>query len=208
MKRVLLLSTLIIVLGLVCIIFTSSPKNVFAANAPRQSPVTAYEYVARPGDSLSILARKSLQLYAKAKNIELSPATTMYCENNVATRLGNRRLEINERVSIPFDLLQQYIVSSRSLNAGQLAAWDNYARNTSFDLSDLHPINESTAQNVAQPNASSTSTQSRTQKQPDTNTNTKESISKKPKIAFKWPFWFLTLSVTVIVAYAFKKFEA
>lgn len=206
MKKVLILGVFTIVLGFICIIFGQS-KTVLATDAPKTPPVTAYEYVAHPGDSLSLLTRKSLQLYAQVKNTKLSPAATMYCENNAATALGNRRLEINERVNIPFDLLQQYIVSSRDLNASQLAAWDIYAENANFDLSDLHPINESAAQSVARPNASSTSTQSSTQKQPDTKAKTKESKTEKPAIKFSWPHWFVSLSVTVVVAYAFKKFE-
>ena len=204
MRRILFLASL---LTLVIIITVGSPKTVLAADNSKTPPITSYEYIARPGDSLSLLTRKSLQLYAKAKNTQLSSAAAMYCENNVATKLGNRRLEINEQVSIPFDLLQQYIVNSRSLDAVQLDAWNTYAQNANFNLSDLHPINESAAQSVAQPNASSTSTQSSSQKQPDTKAKTNESKTEKPAIKFSWPNWFATLSITVIVAYAFKKFE-
>ena len=205
MRRIILLASLLITLGI--IIAVSSPKTVLAADNSKTPPITSYDYIARPGDSLSLLTRKSLQLYAQVKNTQLSPAATMYCENNVATKLGNRRLEINERVSIPFDLLQQFIVSSRDLTASQLVAWGEYAENANFDLSDLHPINESAAQSVAQPNASSTSTQTTTQKPPDTKAKTKEQKAEKPAIKFNWPHWFATLSITMIVAYAFKKFE-
>ena len=206
MRKLLLLVSFVMALGIISFKLFA-PTNVSAAEPTKSSPIVNYEYIARPSDSLSILTRRSLQLYAQAKNTQLSPAAIIYCENNVATALGNRRLEINERVNIPFDLLQQYIVNSRNLSANQLAAWDTYAKNANFNLSDLHPVNESAAQSVAKPKASSTSTESSSNKQSDTKSKVNESNTKKTSIKFKWPHWFATISITAIVAYAFKKFE-
>jgi|GEM_PF-1489353 len=205
MRRTLLFIGISIILNVSGFLFNSSKLTM--AEKASTTPVNSYEYIARPGDSLSLLTRKSLQLYAGAKNIQLSPATIMYCENSVVTMLGSRHLEINEHVAIAFDLLQQYIVNSRGLNASQLAAWNNYAQYANFNLSDLHPINESNAQSTAQPKTSSTSTDSNIIKQTDTKTENNISLPVQPKVNFSWPHWFLTLSTTVIVAYAFKKFN-
>lgn len=166
------------------------------AQAPDSPPPTTYEYVARPGDNLSYMVRRSVQLYSKAKNTPVSPAAAMFCETHVVQQLGSRYLDINEAVAVPFDSLQQYIEQSKSLTPAQLAAWDYYANRASFDLPGLNPTNLEAAKKVTTPQASSTNTEA-DQAQSEAKQN---QLQNKTPLAWYW--WAVGMAVLGVIYYA------
>ncbi len=181
------------------------PGQASAATSQTASskPPTAYTYIARPGDNLSIIARRSVQLYAQAKHIKLSPAVAMYCETNTVQKVGSHLLSVGESVTIPFDTLQKYIASGRKLTAQQLVAWNFYAQLASFDLADLNPTNKTKAQSAAATHTSSASTNKPTSQ--TNNNSSKKSSSSSNSLA--WYGWVVVAVFAVATVYYFTRLK-
>lgn len=102
-----------------------------------------YEYVTPRSCSLSLLARRSLQLHdSSSDDVKLSEAQIIYAETNLVRDLGGRWLEIGERVSIPADAVANYAEKSQSLNKAKIAAWQYYANQANFSISEIKPVKE------------------------------------------------------------------
>ncbi len=163
-------------------------------------PTTAYTYVAQPGDNLSIMVRRSVQLYAQAKQIELTPAAAMYCETNTVQKLGAHLLDVGEKVSVPFATLQSYMATSRKLTPAQSAAWRVFANRASFNLGSLNPVNKAKAQAAALPHSSSAST-----KKPS---NSESNKSTGFMHHLRWYGWIAVAGFILATGYYFTRFKS
>lgn len=161
-----------------------------------------YQFVARPGDSLSILVRRAIQLYAADKKLTLSPAAAMYCETNVTQRLGSRWLEVSEVVNVPAGLLQQFADSSKSLTPQQISDWTVYANNADFAIDDIKPTKLPGSQGNQPQNRSNT---------PSPTPNPSAAASPSPTAAEKgknssnstssrW-YWWLLAGIVLVAVY-------
>ncbi len=160
-------------------------------------PIDSYNYVAKSGDNLTYMVRRSLQLYAKAKQIKLSPAAAIYCETNVVKRLGSYQINVGQNVSVPFDTLQRYIGSGRKLRPGQLHAWQAYVPNVSFDLGKLNPVNLKKAQSAAGVKTSSA----------NTNTTSAKKQSNSPFSQMRWYGWVTLAGFVALTGYYFTRLK-
>lgn len=101
-----------------------------------------YEFITPKGCSLTLLVRRSLQLFDQEQpSIELSPAAILYAETNIVKQMGERRLEVGERVSVDKKLLDEFARSSATLSPSALKRWQQYAARVTFALDHLQPIN-------------------------------------------------------------------
>jgi hypothetical protein len=166
-----------------------------------------YEFVAQPGDSLTVLVRRALQLYQQSKNITLGSGAEMYTETNVTQSLGNGLLEVGQPVSVPASLLQQYIDSSQGLTPDQNDNWAHYAETASFQLDTVTPTAQpapaqptnppSTTENNSKQSSTDTS-QNKTAKPTSPAKATSVSTGKKPTAS---NYWWLIGGALLIVIY-------
>lgn len=88
---------------------------------------SSYSYTAAAGDSLTGFARTAIAKQAATSKVSLSPAQRVYAETTVASKLGNKFLDIGQKVTIPQDILSSAIESAQKLDDRQQAAWQPYA---------------------------------------------------------------------------------
>jgi hypothetical protein len=109
-----------------------------------------YTYDTPRGGSLSLLCRRSLQLFDEAnEDVSLSKAQTIYAETNMVQDMGPRLLDVNERVVVPFRLVDRYATSSQDLPARLIALWERYARSARFELSSIKTTTQVRAEREA-----------------------------------------------------------
>lgn len=166
-----------------------------------KAAITAYSYVAKPGDNMTYMVRRSVQLYAAAKQIKISSAEAVYCETNVVQKMGGHLLNIGERVDVPFDTLQKYIGSSRRLTHSKKSAWNVYVKQINFDLKRLNPMNKPAAQSAAAVHVISTAT-----KQPRKQSSATQK-SKNNNAAFSRAAWIVIALLVIATAYYFTRYK-
>jgi hypothetical protein len=110
-----------------------------ATTAEATATTESYEYKVQPGDSVTVIVRRSLQLEAADKQIELSPAALLYCETTITNRVGARLLEIGETITVPTNLLNECLESSKSLSEAQKSAWQVYANQANLNQESVVP---------------------------------------------------------------------
>ncbi len=102
----------------------------------------SYQYIVQPSNNMSILARRSITLYDQANDtIELTEAQVIFIETNIVQEMGPRLLDVNENFEVTKDLIEKYVAEAPGLSEATLAAWDGYAQNATFELSDITPTN-------------------------------------------------------------------
>lgn len=100
-----------------------------------------YQYSTPAGCSLSLLTRRSLQLYDQSDtSLTLSEPQIIYAETNIVKRLGRRLLNINEKVTIDKSVVEEFAKKSQGLSAGSITAWEQYAKRANFNLDYINPI--------------------------------------------------------------------
>jgi hypothetical protein len=115
-----------------------------------QQAMDDYTYDTPQGGSLSLLCRRSLQLFDEAnEDVSLSKAQTIYAETNIVQEMGPRLLDVNERVVVPFRLVDRYATSSQDLSARLIALWERYARSARFELSSVKTTTQVRAEREA-----------------------------------------------------------
>lgn len=125
------------------LLLIGTPVHAQEEQAPAQNEQKAsqnYDYVAKRSNNLTLLVRRSLQLYDESNGqISLSEAQIVYAETNIVRQLGSYGLNVGQEVNVPADLVAQFATSSQNLSEAQVAAWGRYARVASFDLSHIQP---------------------------------------------------------------------
>lgn len=123
----------------------AGPSQTTAANDDQFIPEN-YEYSVVTGNNMTLLVRRSLQLFDQASSsLSLSEAQVIYAETNVAQDLGARDLIFpGESLSVDSTLIAKYASASQQLAPNTLAAWQVYADNADFDLSRIAAANVQT----------------------------------------------------------------
>jgi hypothetical protein len=105
----------------------------------------SYEFETPAGGSLSLLVRRAVQLYDQQnQDITLSPAQAIYAETNIVKALGERPLEVGEKVTVPGDRIEEFVKKSQDLSEAQTARWAVFAATADFDqVASLNPVNGS-----------------------------------------------------------------
>lgn len=176
--------------------YAGLPQTVLAEEKPSEpqqqtktvvQPTVSYVYTTPPGCSLSLLARRSLQLYDRDKtDFSLSPEQAIYAETNIAKQLGDRWLNEGEKVTIDRSLIEDFARKSQALTTEQTTVWQFYAQQADFNVSYINPENseQSAAKSSQQPGSDTVTNES--QQKPNSTSATPKSSS---------PAWYLWLIV-------------
>ena len=108
-----------------------------------------YRFIVASGDNQTLLVRRSVQLYDMADDsIELTKAQAIYVETNVVRDMGARDLIYPRQIlDVMSQLIASYTDSSQELGESALAAWQVYADQADFDISQISPQNVSVGDN-------------------------------------------------------------
>jgi hypothetical protein len=105
----------------------------------------SYSFTTPEGGSMSVLARRAIQLYDQEDNsFNLTPAQAVYVEARLVNELGNRYLEIGEKISVAKSRIAALSKESLALDAASIAAWETYADTVDFNVSSIADQNTST----------------------------------------------------------------
>jgi len=102
-------------------------------NQPTASKPVIYAYVAQPGNSYTLMARKAVQTYGKKFKVNLSPAKIIYAETNLTQQAGSPLLDLSQGVGISEAAIKQWVDRARTLSAAQEAAWNYYVQFVDFN---------------------------------------------------------------------------
>ncbi len=131
-----------ILLVLAPILLTTTTTSAHGSEAHEDKKnQSSYVFKTPVGGSLSLAARRAIQLYDQSKDdVSLSPAQASYIEANIVEHLGGRYLEINEEVTIFVADIENFAEKSKALDAASIAVWQTYAAASDFSLNDLTPV--------------------------------------------------------------------
>lgn len=138
-KKIIGVSTLfLLVLGVGLFVF--SKNKVSAQELPQNTNQPAgatqnqsFNYVAQPGDSYSLMARKAIQTYGIINKVNLSEAQIIFAETNITKLAGSPMLNIGQKVEIKQDLVKQWVDKAKELTKDQQAEWNVYAQHANFN---------------------------------------------------------------------------
>lgn len=92
-----------------------------------------YSYVAQPGDSYSVLARKAVQTYGIVEDVSLSQAQIIAAETQLANNAGFPELNQGQSVKFEQSQVRSAVEAAQKLNAEQKAAWAAYVPHVEFN---------------------------------------------------------------------------
>lgn len=99
-----------------------------------------YVFVTPEGGSLSLIARRAIQLYDQENtSLALSQAQALYVESHLVAELGDRYLEIGEKITVSKDRLAAIAKESQALSATDLTGWQAYATDVDFNVAGINP---------------------------------------------------------------------
>ncbi len=113
--------------------------TALAVTNPKPIPPTAttndvvYKYVAQPGDSYSLIARKAVQTYGSKFKVKLSRAQIIYAETNLTQQAKSPLLDIDQKLSVSENTVKQWVNKATKLTASQKAAWNYYVQFADFN---------------------------------------------------------------------------
>lgn len=85
-----------------------------------------YSYTTTTGDSYTVLARQSVQDYAKANGVKLSKAQIIAAETTLTQQAGQPVLDVNQTVTLDNADVKAAVDGAKNLDAASLAAWETY----------------------------------------------------------------------------------
>jgi hypothetical protein len=97
------------------------------------SAEVTYQYVAQPGDSFSLIARKAVQTYGLSSKTRLSHAQIIYVETNLTREAGSPELNEGQKVGIEESRIKAWVEKAAKLSAAQQQAWSTYAQLADFN---------------------------------------------------------------------------
>lgn len=83
-----------------------------------------YVFIAESGDSITLLARKSISKYTEISGISLDGIERNYVETNIAKDFGYRSLRVGESIVISMARLSELFGNSKHLTPYQRQAWE------------------------------------------------------------------------------------
>lgn len=111
-----------------------APQN---NNSNTSSQSQTYDYVAQPGDSYSLIARKAVQTYGIINKVNLSEAQIIYIETNLTQLADSPVLNEGQKVQIKTDDIKAWVEKAQKLTDAQEAAWNVYAQNANFNTNSV-----------------------------------------------------------------------
>lgn len=114
----------------------TQPATAEAA-ADQQYVPTAYDYTVVKDNNMTLLVRKSIQLYDQATpDVSLNEAQIVFAETNIIKDMkASDLIYPGADVKIDSSLVEKYANASQDLSESVLAAWQAFANRARFDLS-------------------------------------------------------------------------
>lgn len=103
----------------------------------KKSQEVVYTYVAQPGDSYSLMARKAIQTYGQKYKVNLSQAKILFAETNLTQDAGSPQLLQGQKVEIKESAVKKWVDQAKDLNSQKEAQWQVYVPGTNFDTSSV-----------------------------------------------------------------------
>lgn len=107
----------------------------------REAPA-AYTYVAQPGDSYTLMARKAVQTYGIVESVDLSKAQIIFVETNLTQAAGSPLLGVDEVVDIEQEHVADWVERAGDLSESEEAAWASYADGVDFNTDSVGEASE------------------------------------------------------------------
>lgn len=129
----------VMVLGLLFVVKgTANAQEMIQSTDQAQSSQTqqqgsVYSYVAQPGDSYSLMARKAIQTIGITNKVNLSEAQIIFAETHLTQDAGSPVLVKGQKVEIKEDAVKNWVNKAKDLSAQQQSAWNVYAQNANFN---------------------------------------------------------------------------
>ena len=99
----------------------------------KSTTAAVYNYVAQPGDSYSVLARKAVQTYGINEKIKLSFAQIIAAETQLTNDAGSIELNEGQTVALSQSAVKAAVDAVQKLSAEALAAWEVYVPTVDFN---------------------------------------------------------------------------
>lgn len=106
-----------------------------------QKTDTTYTYVAQPGDSYSLIARKAIQTYGIINKVKLSNAQIIYAETLLTQEAGSPLLIEGQKVTIKESTIKSWVEKAQKLSDEEKAAWNVYAQGANFNTDNVGESN-------------------------------------------------------------------
>lgn len=146
-----LFGLLIVILALAALVMTL-PISVSAQDGENQSEDEAtettsedsaesseelYTFTAQSGDSFSLIARKSVQIYGIENNVSLSEAEIIAAETWVTQDAGSPALNAGEPVALSKASVKSAVERAQALSDEAETMWAPYAAVANFDTNSV-----------------------------------------------------------------------
>ena len=117
---------------------TNTNTQASETNTPTQATQdkkdnASYTYVARNGDSFVLMARASIDRYAKSIHASMTPAQRVAAETLLMDRAGSPELDVEQRVTLSADDVKKAVEEAQSLSDDELDGWSYFADQIDFD---------------------------------------------------------------------------
>lgn len=112
-----------------------SQEEQSQSNEGQEEVGSVYSYVAQPGDSYTLMARKAVQTYGINNEVSLNEAQIIFAETNITQVAGSPSLNLGEEVEISENLVSDWIEQAQNLSEADQAAWAQYAEGVNFNTS-------------------------------------------------------------------------
>lgn len=144
-KKIIVSSLVVSIFAVVAVLGLGSSKAIAQGteNQPEQqeqnqeSSNQTYDYVAQPGDSYSLIARKAVQTYGIVNNVNLSQAQIIFVETNLTQKAGSPELNEGQKVQVSVKDVEEWVNKAKDLTQAQQAAWSVYAANANFNTNSV-----------------------------------------------------------------------
>lgn len=97
------------------------------------SEQSSFKYVAQPGDSYTLMARKAIQTYGINNKVDLSKAQIIFAETMLTQGAGSPELNEGQSVSIEESDVKNQVETAKKLTKEQQEAWDKYTVGVDFN---------------------------------------------------------------------------
>lgn len=100
--------------------------SVAAASTKKDKSINSYHYIAQPGDSYSLLARKAIQTYGITHKISLSKAKLLAAETHLTKAAGSPQLRAMQPVSITKKTVKKWLTAAQKISKAKEKLWAVY----------------------------------------------------------------------------------
>lgn len=101
----------------------------------------SYQYVAQPGDSYTLMARKAVQTYGINNEVALSQLEILMAETNLTQEAGEPLLVVGQQVEISELAVAKWVENAQAMSDEQEADWERYLPGVDFNTDDVGEAN-------------------------------------------------------------------